>query len=66
MTTKDYELIARAINEAIAVHEIETGEDSKRSTDPLNRVARFLATDLAEQNLKFNRAKFLAACGISE
>lgn len=59
MTRKDYELIARAIRRSA---------DADRSTlrlAAIETVAVLLAVDLAEGNPRFDRARFLAACGVA-
>lgn len=61
MTKKDYELIASAFNRKIVTLEPNT---------PLYSVvadtAIYLATELQEENDKFNSEKFLEACGIKD
>ena len=69
MTKKDYELIASTIAGRLdntrnldklgwGEGEIETG------VAVLEDAAMFLAYDLARANDKFNRSKFLQACGL--
>ncbi len=53
MTTKDYTKIARAIL-------VATVEQDARA-----RVARSIADELQADNERFDRAKFLSACGVA-
>lgn len=66
MTKKDYELIAKAVlrarmNELASDMQPEGWPASAGNTDYL---AETLATDLEQANTKFNRSKFLKACGL--
>lgn len=54
MTKKDYELIARAIKCSCDVNTNSTGR----------RIAQGLAFSLLGTNPRFNREKFLQACGV--
>lgn len=56
MSKKDYELIASVIYSLYLGH-----EDWRRSGE---QVASRFADMLSEKNPKFNRSKFLQACGI--
>lgn len=65
MTKKDYIRIAAALAEARRQipdtnTPINTGEFIANST-----AARLIASALAEDNDKFDRARFLAACGVT-
>lgn len=53
MTKKNYELIARVLHESIRVG----GEQ---------QIAYDLADAFAEENPRFNTARFLKACGLDE
>jgi hypothetical protein len=55
MTRKDYRLIANALKALQAPH---------NDTDTLGNVAYSLADVLQYDNPRFNRAKFLEACGV--
>lgn len=55
MTRKDYILIADAINKA----PVDASQDRQRNT-----VARSIADALATDNPRFDRARFLKACGL--
>lgn len=57
MTKKDYELIAGAIYNQYSV---ETGQ----SQQGIENVARLLAYKLELDNPRFDRNKFITACGI--
>ena len=56
MTKKDYELIARVVRELFMEH-----ADWQRSG---SQVANKLASELAQQNPRFDRTQFLTACGV--
>ena len=65
MTRKDYRIIAECIYNAVP--------DSPRATafergqfDACDQIAIMLADALASYNPRFDRAKFLAACGLSD
>jgi hypothetical protein len=60
MTKKDYILLAKAI--------LLTKSDlnvAGRETTGINMVARNVANTLAQDNPRFDRVRFLAACGVS-
>jgi hypothetical protein len=59
MTRKDYELIARSI----FVDRESLQEESQRQTADL--IARGLAEQLEAMNPRFDRARFLSACGVN-
>lgn len=59
MTKKDYELIAGGIRQgllAVKGHNIRT--------EAVTMTAKFLAIELKLDNPRFNKTKFLQACGI--
>jgi hypothetical protein len=58
MTRKDYELIARSI----FIDRESLQEESQRQTADL--IARGLAEQLEAMNPRFDRARFLSACGV--
>ena len=72
MTKKDYELIAAAISYEFANAEKTYGiggafanaNELASCNVALNRVANSIATHLHEQNRRFNRERFLQACGV--
>lgn len=67
MTRKDYIRLATAINQARA--EIRMKEPEECAADLLDGTsyaADFIADALADDNPNFDRARFLAACGINE
>lgn len=70
MTKKDYELIAQALGEQIGFEsEKDTYGDwtldyKEGFTDGLKRACEVLAEVLEGDNPKFNRARFLTACGV--
>lgn len=55
MTKKDFELIAR---------DIKNGEYIGNAFESRNQIAKRLASSLAKTNPRFNREKFLTACGV--
>lgn len=59
MTRKDYELIARALKRAAAEAQAE-GHD----LDALRTGAIELAYSLADDNPRFDRERFMKACGL--
>jgi hypothetical protein len=60
VTKKDYELIA-GVMERLSADFNNGGED----TVSLSLVAEELATALADTNPRFDRARFLTACGVN-
>lgn len=66
MTRKDYELMAGAILDARAVIESRELDGAKLDEQwkATATVARHLAAVLEAQNPRFNRGRFLAACGL--
>ncbi len=62
MTRKDYELIA-GVFLANITGAMEVGHDC--SVDALSQVAAELAYALHDNNERFNRARFLKACGLA-
>ena len=60
LSKKDYEAIAA---ELAAAHEVDT---DKRAVDAVERIAEGLARYFADDNPRFNRARFLRACGVME
>lgn len=63
LTKKDYELIANQFDMELFQlrHEYDTGE-----VEAVERLAKRLATRLQMDNPKFDRDKFLTACGIEQ
>ena len=59
MTKKDYELIAATLNRLRV--DFDNGGDD---TISLRLVAEELADSLARENVRFNEALFLTACGV--
>lgn len=57
MSRKDYELIARAMREQLE------GMSASLPTAFLEQFAKRLADKLARDNPRFNRERFLIACG---
>ena len=63
MSRKDYELIA-GVFLANITGAMEVGHDC--SVDALSQVAAELAYELEADNSRFNRSRFLQACGIPQ
>lgn len=59
MTKKDYELLAKAIAETVE-HDYVTKAHPKH----IYLTARYIADSLAMDNPRFDRQRFLAACGV--
>ncbi len=63
MTKKDYELIASVYAAEMQFYE-EYGEDELEPKAIIASNAHQMANALAEQNPKFDRKRFLKACGV--
>lgn len=63
MTKKDYVAIARAINEGRA--ETLIGDEPSTHTKAVDGVAMRIADAMEDQSDKFDRARFLKACGVN-
>lgn len=61
MTRKDYVLIAEAIREEREIWEMV---DAKMGNEVLNSLSRGLARRLRQENVRFDRDKFLEAAGV--
>ena len=61
MTRKDYVLIAQAIKNQI---EMSIKFEEEESQAGAENIARDLADALQADNTRFNRARFLDACGV--
>ena len=67
MTRKDYQLIANALFRArVDIIRKEPDESHKDLTDGVGYAADWLADALASDNPRFDRAKFLRACGLAD
>lgn len=62
MSRKDYEAIASVIRGEIAIAENVYNDDVARRTAV--SIARSIAERFAQDNLRFDRSKFYAACGM--
>lgn len=60
MTKKDFELIAAILDNGLIVAPSSMAETAREQRD---EYARRFADRLAEENPRFNRARFLRACG---
>jgi hypothetical protein len=60
LTRKDYKAIANILNDQQA--DFNEGDDGKAL---LNIVAHQLSHYMAQDNPRFNRSKFLEACGVN-
>jgi len=71
MTKKDYQLIADVIcgrveNAKLSLHFGYTDEDISHALNTLSDLADMMAYELKLDNSKFDRDKFLSACGVTE
>lgn len=68
MTRKDYQLIAEAIREArsISPGAVVVAPSTRYHDDGVDTAARYLASALERDNPRFDRARFLKACGVEE
>ncbi len=71
MTKKDYELIAYClfttnITEAVSLYSINGGIDivKERENATRKRFAEWFADNLARENPRFDKIKFMKACGV--
>lgn len=68
MTRKDYKTIAAALHRTSMAHGI--GQKSDKAKQGGDNALRLLAIDLAAtlaaDNPRFDRSRFLAACGVTE
>jgi hypothetical protein len=65
VTKKDFEAIAGAIKDArMALPSSPTPHDAKTQAQVIVSMARSIAYVLAKQNARFDRSRFLAACGV--
>ena len=58
MTKKDYELIARVLSEF--ANDCDKHEHAYRI---IGRVSAYMSRELGKDNLRFDSAKFMKACG---
>ena len=66
MTRKDYILIAAALRNAHdAIRQKEPAECHDDMLDGIGYAADYLVDALANDNPRFDRARFLAACGVA-
>lgn len=65
MTRKDYELIAQTIRD-IRISTSVRGQDILSRIEIRDDIARLFAESLANTNPRFDKARFLQACGITE
>lgn len=61
MTRKDYQLIARALKQASENWE---GFDEENPQVVITAISAYLARELAQDNPRFDRTRFLEACGL--
>lgn len=64
MTRKDFELIARALRDARPAVTSRNEEMTRERLSALNTAAELMASELASTNPRFNRERFLKACGL--
>lgn len=61
MTRKDYELLAQAVRDALYDPSVQPSTECQRA---VRLVACHIADDLADDNDRFDRERFLKACGV--
>ena len=61
MTRKDYNALAGAIRESIAIMNAQEGDDAAAMVWAVERTAREIANVLAADNPRFDRDRFLTA-----
>ena len=61
MTRKDYELIAKALKRA---NENWEGFNEENPQVVITAISAYLAKELAQDNPRFDRSRFLTACGV--
>ncbi|MEI8137824.1 MAG: hypothetical protein WCH21_10915 [Bacteroidota bacterium] len=66
MTKKDYVLIASEVNKVISRYKGENDNMAINVVYGAESVAKLLALKLEEENPKFDRVKFLTACGVTK
>lgn len=67
MTKKDFELIADAIRDVYEYQKDSDGRGSKKiKQGAIRAAADSLSEALARTNPRFDRARFMAACGIDQ
>ena len=62
MTKKDYELVAEAVRQTGL--QFVDDEDEVSYTEVLEEIATRLANSFRSENERFDREKFMTACGI--
>ncbi len=67
MTRKDYELIAKAIAKLRSVYPDgePTNDHDKGFQHGTKQAAQYIASALASENPRFDRDRFLKACGVA-
>lgn len=66
MTRKDYVLIAAAISDSKCMYAGQSPEYARGVRTQFQVTAQKIAAALQSDNPRFDRARFLKACGISE
>lgn len=66
MTRKDFELIARALRDARPAVTSRNEEMTRERLSALDTAAQLVASELESTNPRFNRGRFLKACGVEE
>jgi hypothetical protein len=65
MTKKDYELIAGVITDTTEMTKILGGLDMESAERVISLLSGKLASSLEMENPRFDRARFLTACGVN-
>lgn len=66
MSKKDYELLAKALKDSKPQKYPLEGDRLQVALVQWNSTVEIIAFDLANNNIRFNRNKFLSACGYNE
>lgn len=64
MTKKDYELIAKTLKDSINLLYFDTGHDEVMCYKQYKATCLLFANNLASTNPRFDKQRFLTACGI--
>lgn len=66
MSRKDYQLIAGSINDAISDIQVHESPQLELMLNVVQHVAYAISDSLQADNNRFDRSRFLKACGVEE
>ena len=66
MSKKHFEMVARILRETVIVDESRVPPTRYKDRVVIESYARAFAAEFAEENPRFDRARFLTACGVEE